>query len=261
MDPSERPTHLSGIVRGGTAIAKPMSFDEMAGFGGDFVALPSSRGGDPKQARIAELENKLADLLSELEDRKTEHARELSSGREEAYQKGLKDGTAAGETSGKAIAQAQADRRLAEMEASVKSRLESVERALEQVFLDWEGRIVELAMAISRRIVGEACEAPGEAAMHVARVALRKLGSEARVIVRCHPQDITSLEREKDLWSGRGSARKVVLETDETVGRGGVVIETDTGTIDARIPRLTENVERALAQAMDEENPHGRLPS
>lgn len=238
-----------------------MSFDEMAGFGGDLVALPSSRGGDPKQAKIAELESRLAELRSELEERETRHARELSSGREEAYQRGLKDGTAAGETSGKAIAQAQADRRLAEMEASVKSRLESVERALEQVFLDWEGRIVELAMAISRRIVGEACEAPGAAAMHVARSALRKLGSEARVVVRCHPQDVTSLEREKDLWSGRGSARKVVLETDETVGRGGVVIETDTGTIDARIPRLTENVERALSQAMDEENPHGRLPS
>ena len=255
MDPSERPSHLSGIVRAGATKARPLSFDEMAGFGGDLVPLPSSRGGDPKQARIAELEARVADLESEGRRRKTEFDEALAMGREEAYQQGLKDGTAAGETTGRAIAQAQAESRISEMESSIRSRLEAVERSLDQVFLDWEGRVVDLAMAISRRIVGEACAVPGEAAAHVARVALRKLGSEAKVVVRCHPQDATALERDKELWGGKGSGRKVVLEADETVGRGGIVVETDTGTIDARIPRLTENVERALSQAMEELRP------
>lgn len=239
-----------------------MAFDDLTGFGsGDLIALPSSRGGDPKQAKINDLESRLASMEAEMRLRKAEFDRELAVGRDEAYQKGLRDGTTAGETSGKAIAQAQADRKLGEIEASVRVRLEAVERALEQVFIDWESRIMELSLAISRRIVGQACEAPGEAAMHVARMALRKLGSEARVVLRCHPQDLTALERDKELWGGRAGARKIVLETDETVGRGGVVLETDTGTIDARIPRLTENVERALAQALEEERPSGRLPA
>jgi flagellar biosynthesis/type III secretory pathway protein FliH len=259
MDPVERPSHLSGIVRGGASSAKAMSFDDMGGGGFDLVALPSSRGGDPKQAKILALETQLAGLQTELRQQRTKFDHELTVSRDEAYQQGLRDGTSAGETSGRAIAQAQADRKLGEIESSVRMRLETVERALDQVFLDWESRIMELAMAISRRIVGQACEAPGEAAMHVARMALRKLGSEARVMVRCHPKDLTTLEHEKELWGGRGGVRKVVLEPDESVGRGGIVIETDTGTIDARIPRLTENVERALAQALEEERPVGRL--
>ncbi|MEN9308629.1 MAG: hypothetical protein RL173_2561 [Fibrobacterota bacterium] len=261
MEPVERPSHLSGIVRGGASTAKAMSFDDMGGSGFDLVALPSSRGGNPQQAKIQELEKRLASLEAENSRQKKAFEQQLSVSRDEAYQQGLRDGTSAGETSGRAIAQAQADRKLGEIEGSVRSRLEAVERALDQVFLDWESRIMELAMAISRRIVGQACEAPGEAAMHVARMALRKLGSEARVMVRCHPKDLTTLEHEKELWGGRGGVRKVALEPDESVGRGGIVIETDTGTIDARIPRLTENVERALAQALEEERPSGRLPA
>ena len=261
MEPSERPSPLSGILRGAPQVARPLPFEELGGGGFDLVPLPSSRGGDPKQARINELETRCKSLEQEIESLRHRQELHLAEAREEAYQRGLKDGTAAGETSGRAIAQAQSDRRLGEIEASVRERLEAVERALEQVFLDWEGRVLELSLAVARRIVGEACEIPGAAALHVARMALRKLGSEARVVVRCHPQDLTALEREKELWGGRGGGRKVVLEPDESVGRGGIAIETDTGTIDARIPRLTENVERALAQALEEERPRGRLPA
>jgi len=261
VDPSERPSHLSGIVRGAAQTSRPLSFEDMGAGGFDLVPLPSSRGGDPKQSKINELEARCKTLEQELHERKDKFDLHLAASCEEAYQRGLKDGTSAGETTGRAIAQAQSDRRLGEIEASMRSRLDAIERALEQVFLDWESRAIELSLAVARRIVGEACEAPGEAARHVSRIALRKLGSEARVVVRCHPQDLTALEREKELWGGRGGVRKVTLEPDESVGRGGIVIETDTGTIDARIPRLTENVERALAQALEEERPRGRLPA
>jgi flagellar assembly protein FliH len=258
MEPLERPTPLSGILRGGVE-AKPLPFADLAGEG-TLVALPASRGGDPKQRKIDELQDQVDKLRSDIARIRTQAESALAAGREEAYQKGLKDGVAAGEASGKAIADAQAERRLQEIESSVRSRLEAVDRSLDQVFLDWESRVLELSMAIARRIVGEACERPGEAAVHVSRLALRKLGSEARVVVRCHPQDLTALEREKDLWGSR-AGRRISLEQDETVGRGGVVVETETGTIDARIPRLAENIERILASAVEEERARGRLPA
>jgi len=224
------------------------------------VELPASRGGDPRQRKLAEMESKLDALRQELVRERASAESALAAGREEAYQRGLKDGNAAGEASGKAIAEAKAEHRLQEIESSTRSRLDAVERALDQVFLDWESRILELSLAIARRIVGQACEVPGEAAVHVSRMALRKLGSEARVVVRCHPADVTVLEREKELWGSHGG-RRVVLEPDESVGRGGIVLETDTGTIDARIPRLTENVEKALAGAIEEERARGVLPA
>jgi len=258
VGPLEKPTPLSGILRG-TPAARPMSLSDLAG-GGDLVELPTSRGGDPKQRRIDDLQDKLDAARRELVQLQASSDAALSAGREEAYQKGLKDGTAAGEAAGKAIAQAQADRKIQEIEGSVRSRLDAVERSLDQVFLDWEGRLLALSMAVARRIVGDACEGPGGAVANVARMAVRKLGSEARVVVRCHPDDLAVLEREKELWGARGG-RRVELRPDETTGRGGVVVETDTGTIDARIPRLTENVEKALAAALAEERARGDLPA
>lgn len=242
------------------AYARPMDFADLEGTGGEIVALPESRGGDPKKARIRELETQVTSLQLQIDREKARHEQDLRRHADDAYQKGLRDGTAAGESMGKAIAQAASDARLSEIELSVRSRIEVVENRLDAAVLDWDSRVAELAMAVARRIVGEVCELPGAAAVHVARMALKKLGAEFRVVMRCHPDDITSLERERELWNGRGANRRVELVEDDSIGRGGVVVETDTGTIDARIPRLTESVERALARAIEAEGGDDDLP-
>lgn len=231
----------------------------MEGTGDAVVPLPESRGGDPKTSRIRELESQLAQLHSKFDTETRRFEKELRLHADNAYQQGLKDGTAAGEASGRAIAQAASEARISEIERATSSRLDAVESRLEFAILDWDARAAELALAVARRIVGEVCEIPGAAAAHVARMALRKLGSEFRVRVRCHPSDLDLLRNERELWNGRGTTRRVELVEDETVGRGGVVVETDTGTIDARIPRLTESVERALAQAVEAERESGKI--
>lgn len=231
----------------------------MEGTGDAVVPLPESRGGDPKTSRIRELESQLAQLHSKFDTETRRFEKELRLHADNAYQQGLKDGTAAGEASGRAIAQAASEARISEIERATSSRLDAVESRLEFAILDWDARAAELALAVARRIVGEVCEIPGAAAAHVARMALRKLGSEFRVRVRCHPSDLDLLRNERELWNGRGTTRRVELVEDETVGRGGVVVETDTGTIDARIPRLTDSVERALAHAIEAEHESGKI--
>lgn len=241
-------------------VIRPMNFADMEGTGAPVVPLPESRGGDPRKTRIHELESQMGLLQAQLEQERARFTKELRIQGDNAYQKGLRDGTAAGEASGRVIAQAASEAKISEIERTVTSRLEAVESRLDFAILDWDARAAELAMAMARRIVGEVCEVPGAAASHVARMALHKLGSEFRVVMRCHPQDLGVLESERDLWNGRGTSRRVELVEDESVGRGGVVIETETGTIDARIPRLTESVERALAEAIaaeGESHAHG----
>jgi len=255
---ASNPLRSGGFSRGAD-YARPLDFADLEG-SGDVVALPESRGGDPKRARIRELEAQVASLQLSLDGERERFQREVRAQAEDAYQKGLRDGTTAGEASGRAIAQAAADARLAAIEAATTFRLEAVEARIDDAVLDWDSRVAELAMAIARRIVGEVCETPGAAAVHVARMALKKLGAEFRVVMRCHPEDLSVLERERELWNGRGANRRVELVEDESVGRGGVVVETDTGTIDARIPRLTESVERALARAVEGEGDANDAP-
>jgi len=241
----DRPLGLSGILRGTELKAAPL-VDFGAGTSGVMRKEVESAEDKLKQAK-----DEIASLEAHVRELAVRHEQELSQACDEAYQQGLKDGTVAGEASGKAIAEAAMDVRLNETAASINHRLQAIECALEAVFLDWEGRILELAMAISRRIVGEVCEVPGAAAAHVARSALKKLGAETRVMVRVNPADFTALEREKSLWARNN--RKVDLVEDDSVGRGGVLIETEAGSIDARIPRMTQKVEEALAEALADE--------
>jgi flagellar assembly protein FliH len=245
MIPSDRPLGLSGIIRGDSIKAAPLV---------DF-GVPSTevvqRKPDSAEEKLERAQERIAELEEDAQRNVQLHQSALAQAREEAYQQGLKDGTTAGEASGKAIAQAAMEVRLRETEASLNHRIGAVECALEALFLDWEGRVLELAMAISRRIVGEVCEEPGAAAAHIARAALKKLGAETRIVVRVNSEDFTALEREKGLWSRNN--RRIDLVEDDTVERGGVLVETEAGSIDARIPRMTAKVEKALAEAVAEE--------
>lgn len=243
MNP-DSPLGLTGIRRGAEIKAVPLT---------DFgIGEVMRKEAESPEGKLKVAQERLVDLEGEITRLHREHAAQLAQAREEAYQQGLRDGTGAGEASGRAIAQASMDARLHETEASLNHRLQSIECALEALFLDWEGRVLELSMAISRRIVGEACKEPGAVSAHAARQALRKLGSEARIRVRVHPADFTALEREKGLWNARGN-RTIELIEDETIDRGGVLVETEAGSIDARIPRMTAKVEQALADALAEE--------
>jgi len=246
MIPSDRPLGLTGIIRGEAIKAAPL-----VDFGVPTTDIVQ-RKADSAEEKLQRAQDRIAELEEEAQRKDAQHQGALAQAREEAYQQGLKDGTAAGEASGKAIAQAAMEMRLRETEASLNHRISAVECALEALFLDWEGRILELAMAISRRIVGEVCEEPGAAAAHVARAALKKLGAETRVVVRVHSEDFTALEREKGLWSRNN--RRIELVEDDTIERGGVLVETEAGSIDARIPRMTAKVEKALADAVAEES-------
>ncbi len=55
-----------------------------------------------------------------------------------------------------------------------------------------------------------------------------------------------------------GEIRNITLEAHSGVERGGCIIETNFGTIDARIDQLEEQIDRILHMApppMDEEPP------
>ena len=87
---------------------------------------------------------------------------------------------------------------------------------------------------------------------HVGRAnivqALRKLKSKADVVIRVNLADLElATEHTKDLIEKVERVGKITLMEDSTVDRGGCIIETDFGQIDARISsQLKEIEERVL---------------
>ena len=166
---------------------------------------------------------------------------------EDAFRKGVDRGRA--ET-----AAAQQDT-VANAAAALAKALEEVSRIRKQECRSMETEIVRLALAISRKIIGHAAEY-GQIIESVVQAALRKVTDRRHLTVKLNPRDLDTVAAFKHtLQTDDDSDMLVDLESDESIGRGGCIIETRLGDVDARIDRQVSIVE---AQLLDQLPPSTR---
>lgn len=130
-----------------------------------------------------------------------------------------------------------------EAEARAAAHLE-VEAARRAAVAEVEDAVAALAVAVARRVVGEALEARPERVRALVREALSRVRRASRVRVRVHPADAEALA---DL--------PAELVPDEALARGDCVVDSDLGEVDARIEVRLEALRRALEDATERGTP------
>jgi type III secretion system HrpE/YscL family protein len=110
-----------------------------------------------------------------------------------------------------------------------------------------EAELRTLAVHIAEKILGRELLLDGATVVDVAREALKHVGEPRELVVRCAPEDLEALARGKPRLVERcRAAQAVVFRPDATVARGGCVVETELGLVDARLSTQLEAIERAL---------------
>lgn len=153
----------------------------------------------------------------------------------DAFSKGFAQGERAG---GEAAA-----RRGEAMLRRLTETLEELTTLREQMIHQTERQMVQLALAIARRIVHREVSLDQDLLIAMARVALDRLGESAQVIVRLSPEDFeaTSAARSAQ-WTGS----HVSVVADARIGRGGCRVESEFGVMDAGIEGQIHEIARAL---------------
>jgi flagellar assembly protein FliH len=115
---------------------------------------------------------------------------------------------------------------------------------LRRVVLERSERdLVRLALAIARRVIGREIQMDPEYVAALTHVALDRLaGQEAPATVRVNPDDYQKLEGRLAARAGGG----VRLVADATVRRGGCLIESEFGSIDASVDAQLDELSRGL---------------
>jgi len=177
-------------------------------------------------------------------DTAEQHAR-LAALEREAFAKGYEQGERAGAEAaaqrGEAIL-----RRLAQtVEELTTLRAEMIHQT--------ERQMVQLALAIARRIVHREVSLNQDLLMAMARVALDRLGDSAQVTVRLNPEEFeaTGAARVAQL----GSAHVTVV-SDSRVPRGGCRVESALGTMDAGVDAQLQEIAYALLGTEEGASPH-----
>jgi flagellar biosynthesis/type III secretory pathway protein FliH len=90
--------------------------------------------------------------------------------------------------------------------------------------------IVTLAIAVAKRLVGDAVERDARVVESIARDAIERARGSSRLRILVAPADAPAL-------AALASAHLIPLEVepDPTLGRGDCVVRADVGTIDARL--------------------------
>jgi type III secretion protein L len=111
-----------------------------------------------------------------------------------------------------------------------------------------EGDMVELALGVAERLVRTRLEAdPALMASLVAGV-LERVRGKRQIVVWVHPADAAALEAARAGLVAEVEGAALYLEADERVGRGGCVVETEAGRIDARLEIQLDMMRKILTQ-------------
>jgi len=182
---------------------------------------------------IGEAEKRVAELESTAESRLEAAEREASKkGREDGREEGYKEGVAEAER--------------------LVGRLHTIlDRAMDkraEILAETEAQVIELVLLVARKVVKVISENQKSVVVQNITQALRKLKTKSDIIVRVNLADLQlATEHVKDFVQMTENAKKMQIVEDSTVDRGGCVIETDFGEIDARISsQLSELEERIL---------------
>ncbi|WP_146974407.1 FliH/SctL family protein [Lujinxingia vulgaris] len=109
-----------------------------------------------------------------------------------------------------------------------------------------EPDMVRLAFQIASRLIGETLEmAPERVEQMVAR-SLELVRGKRQVLLRVHPDDLATLRAAEARLSYVVGGVPVHLQADEEVARGGCLIETESGQIDARLQTQLDVLQAAL---------------
>ena len=161
----------------------------------------------------------------------------------EAEAKAKEDGFAQGVSDGRTAAQAEMDEMLATMRGLVEMALAERHKIIEGA----EPEIVRFSVAIAERILTQHIALDRNEVIEMVRSAITRLVNRETVTVRVNPADIETMREHREQLMAMNDIDNMRLIEDQRVDRGGVLIETDGGTIDAKISTQLREVRRLLA--------------
>ncbi len=168
-----------------------------------------------------------------------EATRQAESISEEAYRLGFEQGQQEGKELGKQT--------LEPMVKNLDTIAQSLLTAHEDLITKMEGDLIQVAFVIASHLLRKELELHPETVVNVAREALKRTVTGGKILIRAHPMDIEYLQQSGSVLPEFASHSKdLTLQADYDVLRGGVLVETESGTIDASLPTQLAILSQAL---------------
>jgi flagellar assembly protein FliH len=157
---------------------------------------------------------------------------------EDARKKAHDEGRAAGTLA--------ADTEMSEMLASMRNLVDMARIERHKIIESAEPELVRLSLGIAERIVHSQIALDRGVVVEMAKAAIERLVDRESITVRVNPADIERMREHREDMLAMGDVKNVRIIEDQRVDRGGVMVETDAGSVDAKISTQIAEARKVL---------------
>jgi flagellar biosynthesis/type III secretory pathway protein FliH len=176
-----------------------------------------------------------AEVLDVLAEARAEADQIREAARRQGYAEGRADAIASLEPALAAMTQAIAD----------------IQASRAELAVELERKAVELGLALARKVVAGALTVQPELVVDVVTGVLRGIVERERVTVLVNPDDLDIVrEAMEGLRASLGGLDHCVVEAERRVGRGGCLVHTSVGEVDATVETKLERAGEVVAAAL-----------
>jgi flagellar biosynthesis/type III secretory pathway protein FliH len=135
--------------------------------------------------------------------------------------------------------------------AALAAAAESVDAQRAEVAEALERRAVELGLALAGKVLSGALEVEPERVVEAVRGALRGIVERERIIVLVNPEDMEIVRAAMDeVRASLGGIEHCEVQAERRVARGGCIVRTPVGDVDARVETKLERAREVVAAAL-----------
>lgn len=133
-------------------------------------------------------------------------------------------------------------------------QIAKLENEIIKVRLDLEKMLIPVALKAAKKIVGREIELSNDTIVDIVSNSLKAVSQHKKITIYVNKKDLDALEqnrpRIKEIFE---SLESLSLKERGDIARGGCVIETEAGIINAQIDNQWSALERAFANLMKQE--------
>ena len=176
-------------------------------------------------------------------------ALQIEKDAKDAFEKERKDAEKQGHEEGREAGFAEGKSEVERLTQRIHAVLERAQDKRAEILAETEQQIVDLVLLISRKVIKVISENQRNVVVSNVVQALRKVKGRGDITIRVNVDDLKlSSEHTKDFIQLIEGVKNIRILEDSAVDRGGCVIETEFGEIDARIASQLAELEQKILE-------------
>jgi len=163
----------------------------------------------------------------------------------EAYENGYKQGEKTGIEIG--------EKRFESAVKSLGKALADFREEAAKGLADMESEVIRLSLAVARKVIHAEVLQNSDVIIQNLRHVLKMVTEKDTILVRLHPTDAERAKvKQADLTIAMPDIKSLTFQADESIPKGGAIVETSFGDLDARLDEQFGKVEKNILEVLEE---------